>query len=41
MVHTSKGFCWAGLLNGRSEGLGLSLDNLMWQMGSLVPGWKL
>ncbi|MCF7785868.1 MAG: beta-lactamase family protein [Prosthecobacter sp.] len=36
MVHTTKGFCWAGLLNGRSEKLGLALDKLMWQMGGLV-----
>jgi len=36
MVHTAKGFCWAGLLNGRSEGLGLALDKLMWRMGGLV-----
>ncbi|MHB1080130.1 MAG: serine hydrolase domain-containing protein [Prosthecobacter sp.] len=36
MVHTAKGFCWAGLLNGRSEGLGLALDKLMWQMGGVV-----
>lgn len=41
MVHTAKGRCWAGLLNGCSEGLGLALDKLMWQMGGLVPGWKL
>lgn len=41
MVHTAKGLCWAGLLNGRSEGLGLALDKLMWQMGRIVPGWKL
>lgn len=32
MVHTAKGHCWAGLLNGRKEGLGLALDKLMWQM---------
>ncbi len=36
MVHTAKGFCWAGLLNGRSEKLGLALDRLMWQMSSVV-----
>ena len=36
MVHTAKGFCWAGLLNGRSEGLGLVLDKLMWQMGGVL-----
>jgi CubicO group peptidase (beta-lactamase class C family) len=32
MVHTAKGMCWAGLLNGRKEGLGLALDRLMWRM---------
>ena len=41
MVHTAKGFCWAGLLNGRSEGLGLALDRLMWQMGGVVKTWAL
>ncbi|HRH97567.1 MAG TPA: serine hydrolase domain-containing protein, partial [Prosthecobacter sp.] len=32
MVHPAKGMCWAGLLNGRKEGLGLALDRLMWRM---------
>lgn len=41
MVHTARGFCWAGLLNGRSEGLGLALDKLMWQMGGVVKEWGL
>ncbi|MBB5034157.1 serine hydrolase domain-containing protein [Prosthecobacter vanneervenii] len=41
MVHTAKGRCWAGLLNGRSEGLGLALDKLMWQMGGVVKAWEL
>jgi len=41
MVHTARGFCWAGLLNGRSEGLGLALDKLMWQMGGVVKDWGL
>lgn len=41
MVHTAKGLCWAGLLNGRSEGLGLALDKLMWQMGGTVKAWGL
>jgi len=36
MVHTAKGMCWAGLLNGRSEGLALALDKVMWQMGGVV-----
>ena len=36
MVHTAKGFCWAGLLNGRKEGVGLALDKLMWQIGGVV-----
>ena len=41
MVHTAKGYCWAGLLNGRKEGLGLALDKLMWRMSREMPGWKL
>lgn len=36
MVHTAKGFCWAGLVNGRGEGLGLVLDKLMWRMGGVL-----
>jgi CubicO group peptidase (beta-lactamase class C family) len=36
MVHTAKGLCWAGLLNGRKEGLGIALDKLMWQMGGAL-----
>ncbi|WP_395747115.1 serine hydrolase domain-containing protein [Prosthecobacter sp.] len=32
MVHTAGGLCWAGLLNGRKDGLGLALDKLMWQI---------
>jgi CubicO group peptidase (beta-lactamase class C family) len=36
MVHTAKGLCWAGLLNGRKESLGGALDKLMWQMGREV-----
>jgi CubicO group peptidase (beta-lactamase class C family) len=39
MVHTAKGLCWAGLLNGRKEGIGLALDKLMWQMGGVVKTW--
>lgn len=41
MVHTAKGLCWAGLLNGRSEALGLAMDKLMWQMGGVVKAWAL
>jgi CubicO group peptidase (beta-lactamase class C family) len=32
MVRTAKGYCWAGLLNGGKDGLGLALDKLMWRM---------
>lgn len=32
MVRTSKGVCWAGLLNGRKDGLGLAFDRLLWRM---------
>lgn len=41
MVRTAKGYCWAGLLNGRKPRLGSELDKLMWRMGSEVPGWNL
>jgi len=41
MVHTAKGLCWAGLLNGRKEGIGLALDKLIWQMGREVKAWGL
>lgn len=41
MVHTAKGVCWAGLLNGRKEGLGLALDKLMWRMGRELKAWAL
>lgn len=40
MVHTAKGICWAGLLNRRTEGIGLALDKLMWRMAGTVPSWK-
>lgn len=36
MVRTAKGLCWAGLLNGRTEGAGLALDRLMWRMAGMV-----
>lgn len=41
MVHTSKGVCWAGLLNGRTENIGGALDRLMWKMGRAVASWQL
>jgi hypothetical protein len=41
MVHTAKGICWAGLLNGRTENIGGALDKLMWKMGRAVAPWQL
>ncbi len=41
MVHTANGMCWAGLLNGRKDSVGLALDRLMWQMGGVVKAWGL
>ncbi len=41
MVHTSKGLCWAGLLNGRTDTSNGALDKLMWQIGHLVKSWAL
>jgi len=40
-VHTAKGLCWAGLLNGRTEGVSSGLDKLMWNMGRAVMSWHL
>ncbi len=40
MVHTAKGLCWAGLLNGRVEGIAPALDKLMWQMRGQVKAWE-
>jgi hypothetical protein len=41
MVHTVRGTCWAGLLNGRTKGSGGALDRLMWKMGGAVDSWQL
>lgn len=41
MVHTARGLCWAGLLNGRTESIGGALDKLMWQIGRQVKAWAL
>ncbi len=41
MVHTAKGICWAGLLNGRKPNLGGALDRLMWKIGGEVESWEL
>ena len=41
MVHTSKGLCWAGLLNGRTDTSNGALDKLMWQIGRVVKSWAL
>lgn len=41
LVRTARGLCWAGLLNGRKEGLGPALDRLMWQLGRQVKRWGL
>jgi CubicO group peptidase (beta-lactamase class C family) len=41
LVHTAKGLCWAGLLNGRTEGVSSGLDKLMWNMGRAVMSWHL
>lgn len=41
MVHTSKGMCWAGLMNGRKKGISLALDKLMWRLGREAKTWSL
>jgi CubicO group peptidase (beta-lactamase class C family) len=39
LVHTARGFCWAGLLNGRTKTSGAGLDELMWQLARRVKAW--
>ncbi|HWA26101.1 MAG TPA: serine hydrolase domain-containing protein [Lacunisphaera sp.] len=39
MVRTARGFCWSGLVNTRTEGLGPALDQLMWKLAQAVPAW--
>lgn len=41
MVHTAKGICWAGLMNGRKPGIALALDKLMWRMGREAKAWEI
>jgi len=41
MVHTAKGLCWAGLMNGRKPGIALALDKLMWRMGREAKAWEI
>ena len=41
LVHEAKGMCWAGLLNGRKDGINGALDKLMWQIGREVKAWGL
>lgn len=41
LVHTAKGVCWAGLINGRKEGLSGPLDELMWKIGRVVKSWQI
>lgn len=39
MVHTAGGLCWAGLINGRTDGIDRALDEAMWKMAKSVPAW--
>ena len=42
MVRTASGMCWAGLTNTRTEPhdeMDTALDNTIWQMVRVVPGW--
>jgi CubicO group peptidase (beta-lactamase class C family) len=43
MVRTATGFCWAALTNTRrmsQPGMGLALDNMVWDMAHKVSAWK-
>lgn len=42
MVRTSTGMCWAALANTRTEPhdqIDAALDQLLWNMVQLIPGW--
>ena len=42
MVRTASGFCWAALTNTRTlrePGMGLALDNMVWDMVHKVSAW--
>jgi CubicO group peptidase (beta-lactamase class C family) len=42
MVRTASGFCWAALTNTRAPsepGMGLALDNMVWNMVHKVSAW--
>jgi CubicO group peptidase (beta-lactamase class C family) len=43
MVRTASGFCWAALTNTRNlseSGMGLALDNMVWDMVHKVSAWR-
>ena len=39
LVRTAGGFCWAALANGRGDGSGPALDQMMWKIAKAVPSW--
>jgi CubicO group peptidase (beta-lactamase class C family) len=40
MARIATGLCWAALVNTRTKGIDLALDQLLWQIAQTVPAWK-
>jgi len=39
LVRTASGLCWAALVNTRTAGIDVALDQLIWKMAQEVPAW--
>ena len=39
MVRTSGGYCWAFIVNARSNNIGGAMDKLMWDINGAIKKW--
>jgi hypothetical protein len=39
MVRTSGGYCWALIVNTKSDGIGGAMDKLMWDINGVIKSW--
>jgi hypothetical protein len=39
MVRTSSGYCWAFIVNTKSDGIGGAMDKLMWDINGVIKSW--
>ena len=39
MVRTSSGYCWALIVNTKSDGIGGAMDKLMWDINGVIKSW--